>query len=189
MRPWTVEVYYDGDCPLCMREIRMLMRRDTRGRIRFTNIAAEGFDAAAVGLDRATLMGKIHGRLPSGEIIEGVEVFRQLYAAVGFERLVAASLYLRLVQAIARARAHPANATRVRNFVSAADAYRSDAMTTDEALEVLEDPTALEDLRVAAATWLAHAPDRDVALPRLRAILDETASARVRAALEPLTRA
>jgi predicted DCC family thiol-disulfide oxidoreductase YuxK len=91
MRPWTVEVFYDGDCPLCMREIRMLMRRDTRGRIRFTNIADDGFDAAAAGFDRATLMGKIHGRLPSGETIEGVEVFRQLYAAVGFERLVAAS--------------------------------------------------------------------------------------------------
>ena len=74
-----------------MREIRMLMRRDTSGRIRFTNIAAEGFDPAAVGLDRAALMGKIHGRLPTGEILEGVEVFRQLYAAVGFERLVAAS--------------------------------------------------------------------------------------------------
>ncbi len=91
MRPWDVEVFYDGDCPLCMREIRMLVRRDTAERIRFTNIAAAAFDPAVVGLDRAALMGKIHGRLPSGEIIEGVEVFRQLYSAVGFERLVAAS--------------------------------------------------------------------------------------------------
>jgi predicted DCC family thiol-disulfide oxidoreductase YuxK len=31
------------------------------------------------------LMDRIHGRLPGGEIIEGVEVFRRLYAAVGFE--------------------------------------------------------------------------------------------------------
>jgi predicted DCC family thiol-disulfide oxidoreductase YuxK len=86
---WRVEVFYDGDCPLCMREIRMLMRRDPDGRIRFTNIAAPDFDAAAAGLDRGTLMAKIHARLPNGELIEGVEVFRQLYAAVGFERLVA----------------------------------------------------------------------------------------------------
>lgn len=86
---WQVEVFYDGDCPLCMREIRMLMGRDRAGRIRFTDIAAPGFDAAAAGLDRATLMAKIHARLPNGQIIEGVEVFRQLYAAVGFERLVA----------------------------------------------------------------------------------------------------
>ena len=91
MQAWTVEVFYDGDCPLCMREIRMLTRLDRRGRIKFTNIAAEGFDAASVGLDHATLMAKIHARLPSGELIEGVEVFRRLYEAVGFGPLVAVS--------------------------------------------------------------------------------------------------
>ena len=85
---WKVEVFYDGDCPLCMREIRMLMGRDRAGSIRFTNIAASGFDAHAVGLDPSTLMKKIHGRLPSGEFIEGVEVFRRLYDAVGFGALV-----------------------------------------------------------------------------------------------------
>jgi predicted DCC family thiol-disulfide oxidoreductase YuxK len=84
-------VYYDGDCPLCLREIEMLRRRDRDRNIRFTNIAAQGFDAAAVGLDARTLMQRIHGRLPNGQVIEGVEVFRRLYDAVGFRRLVAAS--------------------------------------------------------------------------------------------------
>lgn len=86
--PWQVEVFYDGECPLCMREIRMLMRRDRARRIRFTDIAAKGFDAATVGLDPSVLMKKIHGRLPSGEIVEGVEVFRRLYDAVGFGGMV-----------------------------------------------------------------------------------------------------
>jgi predicted DCC family thiol-disulfide oxidoreductase YuxK len=86
-----VEVFYDGDCPLCMREIRMLMGRDREGRILFTDIAAPSFDPADVGLDRASLMDRIHGRLPSGELIEGVEVFRRLYAAVGFGTAVALS--------------------------------------------------------------------------------------------------
>ena len=36
-------------------------------------------------------MGTIHGRLPNGQLIEGVEVFRQLYAAIGWGWLVAAS--------------------------------------------------------------------------------------------------
>ena len=39
--------------------------------------------------DWQALMDRIHGRLPDGSLIEGVEVFRQLYAAVGFRRLVA----------------------------------------------------------------------------------------------------
>lgn len=85
---FQVEVYYDGDCPLCVREIEMLKRRDRDGKIRFTNIAAPDFDPAVTGLDVATLMNKIHGRLPNGELIEGVEVFRRLYDAVGFHKLV-----------------------------------------------------------------------------------------------------
>jgi len=89
--PWQFEVFYDGDCPLCMREIRMLQGRDRERRIRFTDIAAEGFDPAELGLDQATLMARIHGRLPGGTLVEGVEVFRQLYAAVGFGKLVRVS--------------------------------------------------------------------------------------------------
>ncbi len=80
----AVEVFFDGDCPLCMREIRMLQRLDRHNRIGFVDIAAPGFDAAAVGVTWEALMDRIHGRLPDGTIIEGVEVFRRLYSAVGF---------------------------------------------------------------------------------------------------------
>jgi predicted DCC family thiol-disulfide oxidoreductase YuxK len=91
MTDFDVEVFYDGECPLCMREIRMLRGRDHDARIRFTDISVEGFDAATVGLTWEELMDRIHGRLPDGTLIEGVEVFRRLYAAVGFARLVALS--------------------------------------------------------------------------------------------------
>ncbi|MFN7943035.1 MAG: DUF393 domain-containing protein [Thermoanaerobaculia bacterium] len=84
-----IEVFYDGECPLCMREVRMLWRRDRRQRIRFTDIAAEGFEASSVGKTWQAMMKRIHGRLPDGTLVEGVEVFRRLYAAVGFGPLVA----------------------------------------------------------------------------------------------------
>ena len=87
----TVEVFYDGDCPLCMREIRMLMRKDRAARIEFTNIAATDFDASAYGTTYVDLMTRIRGRLPDGSWIEGVEVFRQLYTAIGWRTLVAIS--------------------------------------------------------------------------------------------------
>lgn len=85
---WKVEVFYDGDCPLCRREIRMLQRLDPRGAIRFTDIAAPDFRPDPRGRTMAELMDRIHGRLPDGSWIEGVEVFRQLYDAVGFGSLV-----------------------------------------------------------------------------------------------------
>ncbi|MBC7975804.1 MAG: DUF393 domain-containing protein [Myxococcales bacterium] len=87
----TVEVFFDGDCPLCMREIRMLQRKDHTGRIQLTNIAAPGFDATAYGTTQAELMARIRGRRADGSWIEGVEVFRQLYAAIGWRRTVAVS--------------------------------------------------------------------------------------------------
>lgn len=82
------QVFYDGDCPLCTREIALLRSWDRAGRIEFTDIAADGFDPATAGRDMATLMGSIHGRLPDGTLVEGVEVFRRLYEAVGLGALV-----------------------------------------------------------------------------------------------------
>jgi predicted DCC family thiol-disulfide oxidoreductase YuxK len=86
-----LQVYFDGDCPLCRREIALLRRLDRRDRIAFEDIAAPGFDPAPLGRTRDELMASIHGRLPDGTWIEGVEVFRRLYAAVGLGPLVALS--------------------------------------------------------------------------------------------------
>lgn len=91
---WRVEVLYDGDCPLCLREINLLRWMDGKKRIRFTDIAAEDFSTDEFGIDMETLMAEIHGRLPpdaehpNGKIIIGVEVFRHLYSAVGFGWIV-----------------------------------------------------------------------------------------------------
>jgi predicted DCC family thiol-disulfide oxidoreductase YuxK len=87
--PCHLEVYFDGACPLCSREVAFLRGLDRPGRLHFTDIAAEGFDAAATGLGREALMDRIHARLADGTVVEGVEVFRRLYAAVGYGWLVA----------------------------------------------------------------------------------------------------
>jgi predicted DCC family thiol-disulfide oxidoreductase YuxK len=81
---WQIQVFFDGECPLCRREIDVLRRRDAgRGFIAFEDISAPGFDASRHGFEFAALMGRIHGVLPDGSVVEGVEVFRRLYAAVG----------------------------------------------------------------------------------------------------------
>jgi len=85
----SIEVFYDGDCPLCMREIDFLRRRDRRQHIRFTDIAAADFDATSYGKTQGEFMARIQGRKADGTWIEGVEVFRQLYAAIGLGPLVA----------------------------------------------------------------------------------------------------
>jgi predicted DCC family thiol-disulfide oxidoreductase YuxK len=86
--PFEVEVFFDGGCPLCLREINMLRRRDRQGKIRFTDIDNPAFRAADVGKSYEELMARIYGRLPDGSWIRGVEVFRRLYSAAGFGPLV-----------------------------------------------------------------------------------------------------
>ncbi|MGH0031963.1 MAG: thiol-disulfide oxidoreductase DCC family protein [Myxococcota bacterium] len=85
-----VRILFDGECPLCAREVRMLRRLDRgRGRVGFEDIAAPDFDPARYATDQATLMARIHGVLPDGRLIEGMEVFRRVYAAVGLGWLLA----------------------------------------------------------------------------------------------------
>ncbi len=98
--PFDVEVFYDGDCPLCTREINLLSRLDTKSRIRFTDISDSDFSAESVGLPWSLLMARIHARLPDGTLIEGVEVFRRLYTAVGYGRLVQATRWPGVTQAL-----------------------------------------------------------------------------------------
>ena len=85
---FEIEMFFDGDCPLCMRETRLLERLDRKKRIRFTNIVAADFVAADHGKSHAELMAEMHGRLPDGTWVTGVEVFRRLYSAVGFRAIV-----------------------------------------------------------------------------------------------------
>jgi predicted DCC family thiol-disulfide oxidoreductase YuxK len=77
-------ILIDGECPLCAREAAMMRRMDGgRGRLALVDISADGFDAARYGTTHDTLMARIHGVLPDGTVIEGVEVFRRAYDAVG----------------------------------------------------------------------------------------------------------
>jgi len=86
---FAIKVLYDGDCPLCAREIAFMRRRNQRGLAGFEDFAAPGFDPSRYGLDQHALMSRIHGVLADGTVIEGVEVFRRLYTAIGLGWLVA----------------------------------------------------------------------------------------------------
>lgn len=85
---WRIEVFFDGECPLCLREIKLLRRMDRNDRIRFTDIADPTFRPTEFGKTNQEFMDEIQGRLPDGTWVTGVEVFRRLYAAVGLGPLV-----------------------------------------------------------------------------------------------------
>jgi len=84
-----LKLLYDGECPLCVREVRLLERLNKRGHLALENIADPAFDPARYGRTLEELMGHIHGQLPDGRLVTGVEVFRRAYEAVGLGWLAA----------------------------------------------------------------------------------------------------
>ncbi len=92
-RPWQIKLLYDGECPLCLREVNFLEKRDGgRGRVAFVDIAAEDYSPEENGgVDFETAMGRIHAVLPDGSVVRNVEVFRRVYAVLGMGWIYAAT--------------------------------------------------------------------------------------------------
>jgi predicted DCC family thiol-disulfide oxidoreductase YuxK len=82
---WQIELLYDGECPLCVREVNFLKKRDAgRGLVSFVDIADDGYNPEAHGgIDYETAMGRIHAVLPDGTTVKNVEVFRRTYEILG----------------------------------------------------------------------------------------------------------
>ena len=82
---WQIKLLYDGDCPLCVREVNFLRKKDAgRGLIQFVDIGDDTYDPTQHGgVDFETAMGRIHAVQADGSIIKNVEVFRRIYSILG----------------------------------------------------------------------------------------------------------
>ncbi|XP_076947600.1 uncharacterized protein At5g50100, chloroplastic [Bidens hawaiensis] len=92
---WKIKMLYDGDCPLCMREVNMLKERNKDyNTINFVDISSDDYSPEDnQGLDYETAMGKIHAIMSDGTIVTNVEAFRKLYEAVGMGWIYAITKY------------------------------------------------------------------------------------------------
>lgn len=90
---WKIKLLYDGACPLCLREVNFLQKRDAgRGLVAFVDIADDDYAPEAHGgVDFETAMGQIHAVLPDGTLIKNVEVFRRVYEILGMGWVYAAT--------------------------------------------------------------------------------------------------
>ena len=93
-RQWDLKLLYDGECPLCVKEVEMLRRRDAAfnggndgsvgGKLELVDIAAKTYDARAnAGISFERAMGKIHAIERDDTVITGIDAFRRAYETVG----------------------------------------------------------------------------------------------------------
>ncbi|KAL0421824.1 UNVERIFIED_CONTAM: putative protein, chloroplastic [Sesamum latifolium] len=92
---WKIKMLYDGDCPLCMREVDMLRERNENyGTIKFVDISSDEYSPEDnQGLDYETVMGRIHAIQSDGTVVTDIEAFRKLYEAVDLGWVYAITKY------------------------------------------------------------------------------------------------
>ena len=73
-----VTVWYDGDCPLCRREIALLRRLDRRGAVAFV----EAHTADTCPIDRAELLARFHAQEGDGPVVTGAAAFAAMWRAL-----------------------------------------------------------------------------------------------------------
>lgn len=86
---WPLTLYYDGDCPLCAREINLLRRHAAPEQLQLVDISVAPFDAAALGLAHKTLQDLLHARFADGQWVTGLDATLWSWRAAGLGRWAA----------------------------------------------------------------------------------------------------
>lgn len=60
--PPDIEVFYDGQCPVCIWEVRLYGRMDTAGRVRWTDVGGLAPEELPAGKTHDALLGRFHVR-------------------------------------------------------------------------------------------------------------------------------
>ena len=72
-----VKVWYDGACPLCIREIALMRRLDRRGAIDFVNLV----DLDTCPIDRNLMLARFHAE-EDGIVYDGAAGFAAMWRAI-----------------------------------------------------------------------------------------------------------
>ncbi len=85
---YPMEFLYDGECAICCFDVAHMRRRDQQGRLCFIDISAPDFDPIPYGRSKEELLARITARRADGVVVEGPEVFRLAWSALGLGWLV-----------------------------------------------------------------------------------------------------
>ncbi|PKM31347.1 MAG: DUF393 domain-containing protein [Gammaproteobacteria bacterium HGW-Gammaproteobacteria-11] len=79
---WPLTLFYDGDCPLCLREIHMFENRNHQQNLLLEDIAAKD-TTPLPGLSREQMLDCLHARFADGRVVTGIDATYWSYHAVG----------------------------------------------------------------------------------------------------------
>ena len=83
MKLYPLTVYFDGECPICRREIDLMKILNRGERLQCIDFSTLSYRPTDHGLNQFDLGRVIHARWSDGTLISGVEVFRETWEAIG----------------------------------------------------------------------------------------------------------
>jgi predicted DCC family thiol-disulfide oxidoreductase YuxK len=75
----ALTVYFDGECPVCSREISMYRRQAGAGAIAWVDATACPAAALGADLSRRSALARLHVRTSDGELASGAKAFTTLW--------------------------------------------------------------------------------------------------------------
>jgi predicted DCC family thiol-disulfide oxidoreductase YuxK len=87
MEQKNLQVFYDGHCVLCSREIQFYMKQPGSEKIEWIDIMTTGFSAEVHGLDPQKIHARFHVK-KSGQIFEGVDGFQLIWQELKIFKLL-----------------------------------------------------------------------------------------------------
>jgi len=102
---YPLEIFYDGSCLVCSKEIEVYRHNNPQGRLKFVDIRAADFSAEDYGKPRDEFLSKLHVLDAQGRFATGVDAFLliwQAYPSGSRYRLLAGVIGLPGIKLLAR---------------------------------------------------------------------------------------
>lgn len=93
----ALTIWYDGACPLCIREIALMKRLDSTERINFIDLTHTG---TICPLDRTLMLSRFHATTREGETLSGAAAFAAMWREIPMLRPIGLAARNRLVLAL-----------------------------------------------------------------------------------------
>tara|TARA_Y100001968_G_scaffold10225_1_gene8582 strand:- start:2633 stop:3031 length:399 start_codon:yes stop_codon:yes gene_type:complete len=84
MKTVKLTIFFDGECPLCKREVDFLQSKNQNGHLKFIDINCSDFNSYFNHLiTYKQAMERIHALKSDGSLIKDIEVFQEAYKWIG----------------------------------------------------------------------------------------------------------
>lgn len=82
-------IYYDGHCPLCMKEMQLLRHHDNKKYINLIDLHNDNFSKDYPHINKSEAIQILHGQLNTGELLLGLDVTCKAWSLVGKHKWLA----------------------------------------------------------------------------------------------------